>query len=131
MARIYGKEESELMVFVKAKDLIKYTFDITDSRKFPKKARFTFVNRLQDKVLAVYERLLEANEIFPKGALEKEERRQLQVRALTGIKQILFLIELSFERQYITSQNSEVWTGAALDVKYLAAAWMKKDSQRF
>lgn len=68
MARSYEKQESELMVFTKAKDLIKYTFDITDSRKFPKKARFTFVNRLQDKVLAVYDQLLEANEIFPKEA---------------------------------------------------------------
>jgi ribosomal protein L25 (general stress protein Ctc) len=27
MARVYGKEESELMVLIKAKDLIKYTFD--------------------------------------------------------------------------------------------------------
>ena len=53
MARVYEKQESELMVLVKAKDLIKYTFDITDSRKFPKKARFTFVNRFQDKVIVI------------------------------------------------------------------------------
>jgi len=115
---------------IKAKDLIRYTFNITDSKKFPKKARFTFVNRLQDKTLTVYECLLEANEIFPKNQAEKEERRKLQVRALSIIKQILFLIELSLEKKYISAQNCEAWTKAVLDVKYTAAAWMKKDKER-
>jgi len=118
-------------VLVKAKDLIKYTLDITDSKKFPKKTRFTFVNRLQDKTLSVYEYLLGANEIFPRNPLEKDERRKLQVKALTVMKQILFLIELSYGKEYITSQNCETWTKAVLDVKYTTAAWMKNDNQRF
>lgn len=132
MSRQYCKDkENELTVLIKAKDLIRYTFNITDSKKFPKKARFTFVNRLQDKVLTVYECLLEANEIFPRSPAEKEERRKLQSKALSTIKQILFLIELSFEKQYISAQNCEVWIKAVLDVKYTAAAWMKKDKERF
>ncbi len=132
MSRQYYKgKENELTVLIKAKDLIRYTFNITDSKKFPKKARFTFVNRLQDKTLTVYECLLEANEIFPKNQAEKEERRKLQVRALSIIKQILFLIELSLEKKYISAQNCEAWVKAVLDVKYTAAAWMKKDKERF
>jgi len=87
MSRQYNQgKENELTVLIKAKDLIRYTFNITDSKKFPKKARFTFVNRLQDKTLTVYENLLEANEIFPANYTEKEERRKLQARALSIIK---------------------------------------------
>ena len=44
------KEPSEFNVIVKCKDLIKHTFTITNStERFPKKYRFTLVNRIQDK----------------------------------------------------------------------------------
>ena len=58
------KEPSEFNVIVKCKDLIKHTFTITNStERFPKKYRFTLVNRIQDKTVDIYECALEANEL--------------------------------------------------------------------
>ncbi len=58
------KEPSEFNVIVKCKDLIKHTFTITNStERFPKKYRFTLVNRIQDKAVDIYECALEANEL--------------------------------------------------------------------
>lgn len=44
------KEPTEFNVIVKAKDLVKHTFTITNStERYPKKYRFTLVNRIQDR----------------------------------------------------------------------------------
>lgn len=58
------KEPTEFNVIVKAKDLVKHTFTITNStERYPKKYRFTLVNRIQDKAVDIYECVLEANEL--------------------------------------------------------------------
>ena len=52
-----------MKVFDKAQILIEYTINITDNtNRFPKKARFTFVDRMQNLVLDVYTKLSMANE---------------------------------------------------------------------
>lgn len=54
------KEPTEFNVIVKAKDLVKHTFTITNStERYPKKYRFTLVNRIQDKAVDIYECVLE------------------------------------------------------------------------
>lgn len=53
------KEPTEFNVIVKAKDLVKHTFTITNStERYPKKYRFTLVNRIQDKAVDIYECVL-------------------------------------------------------------------------
>ena len=48
------KEPTEFNVIVKAKDLVKHTFTITNStERYPKKYRFTLVNRIQDKAVDI------------------------------------------------------------------------------
>lgn len=76
------KEPSEFNVIVKCKDLIKHTFTITNStERFPKKYRFTLVNRIQDKAVDIYECALEANELNLLDAQEFKERQRLQAKA--------------------------------------------------
>lgn len=85
------KEPSEFNVIVKCKDLIKHTFAITNStERFPKKYRFTLVNRIQDKAVDIYECALEANELNLLDAQEFKERQRLQAKALTYCKELLF-----------------------------------------
>ncbi|OHW62896.1 hypothetical protein EUAN_06800 [Andreesenia angusta] len=111
----------EMTIFKKSKELIDYTFCMTDSsNRFPKKTRFTFVNRMQNLVLDIYQRLLKVNEIpIP-------ERPELQIETISELKALLFLVELSFQQKYINSKQCEVWTGKILDVQHLTAAWLKK-----
>lgn len=83
------KEPSEFNVIVKCKDLIKHTFTITNStERFPKKYRFTLVNRIQDKAVDIYECALEANELNLLDAQEFKERQKLQAKAMTYCKEL-------------------------------------------
>ena len=69
------KEPTEFNVIVKAKDLVKHTFTITNStERYPKKYRFTLVNRIQDKAVDIYECVLEANELDLRDALHAAGR---------------------------------------------------------
>lgn len=86
-----NKEPSELMVITKAKDLVKHTYTITNNTdRYPKKYRFTLVTRIQNRVLDVYECLLEANELNLSIPAEKQQRQALQAKALTYTKELLF-----------------------------------------
>lgn len=68
--------ENPLHVLPVASNLIDYTMNLTDNTKhFPKKVRFTMVNRIQDHVLSIYEKLLAANEIYPIRSAEDKARR--------------------------------------------------------
>lgn len=121
--------ENPLHVLPVASKLIDYTLNLTDNAKhFPKKVRFTLVNRIQDHVLSIYEKLLAANEIFPiRSAEDKTRRLSLQRDALTACKMLLFFIELSNKRGYIDKGTFEYWTKITLDVKFMAAAWYKAE----
>lgn len=114
-------QNKEMTVFIKAKDLIDYTFVMTDSiKRFPKKMRFTFVNRMQNLVLDIYTKLLKTNE------MPIRQRHPIQVDILSDINVLLFLIELSFNKNCIDEKQCSLWTKKALDVKYLTAAWMNR-----
>jgi hypothetical protein len=125
------KEPSEFNVIVKAKDLVKHTFTITNStERFPKKYRFTLVNRIQDKAVDIYECVLEANELNLLDAQEKAERQRLQAKALTFCKELLFFIELSHEMGFIAPNSCDYWARLVCDVKNMVARWKKVDKAR-
>ena len=123
--------ESPLHVLPVASKLIDYTLELTDNTKhFPKKVRFSIVNRIQDRVLAIRDDLVDANEIFPiLDEQDKIDRLKLQRRALTGCKKLLYLIELSKKRGYIDTGTFDYWTKLTLDVKFMAAAWYKAEKE--
>lgn len=77
--RSSNKNESPLHVLPVADRLIDYTLDLTDNaNRFPKKVRFSIVNRIQGHVMAIYDGLLEANEIFPiRDEADRLERLRL------------------------------------------------------
>lgn len=125
------QEPSEFNVIVKCKDLVKHTFAITNStERYPKKYRFTLVNRIQDKVIEIFECALEANELDLRDAQEYRERQKLQAKALTYCKELLFFIELSHEMTFISTSSCEYWSKIAVEVKYMIAAWKKRDKAR-
>ena len=89
------KEPSEFNVIVKAKDLVKHTFTIANStERYPKKYRFTLVNRIQEKAVDIYEMTLEANELDLRQADEHRQRQRLQAKALTYCNGLYFYEEL-------------------------------------
>ncbi len=124
------KKQNEFILISKAKDLVKHTFIMTSEKRFPKKYRFTIVNRIQQLVIDIYECIAEANELDIFDNQEKFERLKKQKEALTKCKTVLFLIELSLEQELITTKQSGTWSGYVFDVKYMTARWNKQDRQR-
>jgi len=109
-----------MKVFEKAVALIDYTIVITDSKsRYPKKARFTFVDRMQNMTLDIYKKLSKANEI------PINNRREVQIDILSDLNVFLAMIELSHKNHYIDSRTMSIWVGKTMDVKRLTAAWMR------
>ena len=125
------KPAQEFAIITKAKDLVKHTFMMTSERRFPKKYRFTIVNRLHDLTLDIFQHIQEANELDLTDPQEYRERRYEQKKALTECKTVLFLIELSFEKELISSEQCAEWTRHVMNVKNMTAKWRKQDRERF
>ena len=123
--------QQEFAIITKAKDLVKHTFMMTSERRFPKKYRFTIVNRLHDLTLDIFQHIQEANELDLADPQEYRERRYEQKKALTECKTVLFLIELSFEKELISSEQCAEWTRRVMNVKNMTAKWRKQDRERF
>ena len=119
----------ELRVILKAKELAKHTLIITSNcNRYPKKYRFSLVDKMQNKALEIYEHLYEANRtdlrLYPK------ERSELQTKAITKRDELLFYIELSMELNIINNKSTEYWSKMVSDIKHMAIAWRTKDKER-
>ena len=124
-------EQTEFAIITKAKDLVKHTFLMTNERRFPKKYRFTIVNRLHDLTIDIFQHIQEANELDVQDAGEFRERRYEQKQALSRCKDMLFLIELAERKNLISTEQCAAWTKYAVEVKRMTASWRKKDLERF
>ena len=120
---------NDLQVIIKAKELAKHTFKLTSNcNKFPKKYRFSLVDRMQIKSLNIYESLMEANRTDLKTYAS--ERSELQTRAITYCDELLFYIELSYELEIISIGSVEHWSKMVADIKHMTIAWRSKDKTR-
>ena len=121
--------DRELEVIIKAKKLVSHTVRVSSNcRKYPKKFRFSVVDRMQKKSMDIYEALMEANRTDLKDF--KRERSELQTRAITCCDELLFYIELSHELGFIDVSGMEYWSLMVTDIKRMAIAWRSKDKTR-
>lgn len=119
----------DLQVIIKAKQLAKHTLIVTsNARRYPKKFRFSLVDKMQNKSLEIHDKLFEANRTDLKDC--KRERLELQTKAITYCDELLFYIELSYELNIINSGSMEAWSKMVTDIKHMAIAWRTKDRNR-
>ena len=120
---------NELQVIVKAKELAKHTMTVTsNANRYPKKYRFSLVDKMQNKCLDIYTELFEANRTDIKDY--KRERLEKQTKAITYCDELLYFIELSYELNIIPKGSLEHWSKLVADVKYMAIKWRTKDRER-
>lgn len=125
--------DKDFLLLVKAEELASHTITITEnSRRFPKKYRFTFVNRMQNITLEIYELINTANELNTNDPEALKERLKLQNLAITKCKTLLFLITLCLENKNISvdDRQAEVWARYVLNVKNMAIKWHTKDKEK-
>ena len=121
--------ETELRVILKSKDLAEHTLRVTSNcNRYPKKYRFSLVDKMQNKSLEIYECLYEANRTDLK--LYRRERLELQTKAITHCDELLFYIELSMKLNIINIKSMEYWSKMVSDIKHMAIAWRSKDKER-
>lgn len=122
-------DKNELQVIIKAKELAKHTLIITsNANRYPKKFRFSLVDKMQNKALDIYEALLEANRTYIKDY--KRDRLEMQTRAIAYCDELLFYIELSHEINIINEKSMEYWSKMVSDIKHMTIAWRSKDKSR-
>ncbi len=120
--------DKEMQVIIKAKELSAYTLSITsNSKNFPKKYRFTLVDKMLTKSFNIYESLLEANRTRIEN---KIIRGDLQTKAITYCEELQFYIELSLGQNIITPKRAEYWSSLVTDIKRMTIAWRKRDKDR-
>ena len=117
----------ELQIIVKAKDLAEHTIRITSNCKtFPKKYRFTLVDRMQVKSLNIFDCLMEAN-IFTVGDIRRTE---LQTNVITYCDELQFFIELTVRLGIIAMNRAEYWISLISSIKSMTIAWRTGDKKR-
>ena len=121
--------ETELKVILKSKELAKHTLILTSNcNRYPKKWRFSLVDKMQNKALEIYEYLHEANRTDLKDYAR--ERFELQTKAITMCDQLLYYIEMSYQLNIINIKSTEYWSKMVSDVKHMAIAWRSTDKKR-
>ena len=95
------KNQSELTVITKAKDLCSYIMTVT--QKSPKQFRFTFVSRLQNLALSAIENLFRANDVFVSKTdmPSQKERISYQRSVMTDLKLLGYIALLSLEQNHL------------------------------
>lgn len=125
------REESELTVITRAKELCQYILTITD--KSPKKYRFTLVSRLQNYSLTVIEQLYKANHVFL-GSSDRERQFEkglaLQHEAMTQLRLLAYLSMVARECQCILPKQQAQISSKIMDTQRLLYAWIKSDEAR-
>ena len=115
-------------MIVKAIELMKYTMTITSNRKRYPSKYIQLVRKIQDKSMDIYEFLLDANTLNIDTS--KQERLELQTKAITSCDKLSCFIELSMNLKLVGSDTVANWQKQVNDVKYMALAWREKDKKR-
>ena len=89
------------------------------TEKFPKKARFTFVGRIQNLALDNVERLMEAR------YAPKSHKSALLDRINLNLEQLRILLRLSHERHYLSPQAYEHSAREIENVGRQVGGWKK------
>ena len=124
------KNQSELTVITKAKDLCSYIMTVT--QKSPKHFRYTFVSRLQNLSLDVIENLYRANDTFVRKGDDSaiKTRLDFQYQAMTDLKLLGYFSLLSMEQKCILAKQYEQIARQATDCQNLLGAWINSDRKR-
>ncbi|MBE5852279.1 MAG: four helix bundle protein [Lachnospiraceae bacterium] len=121
--------ETDLKVILKAKELAEHTLRVTSNcNRYPKKYRFSLVDKMQNKSLEIYEHLHEANRTDLREYAR--ERSELQTKAIAHCDELLFYIELSYKLNIINDKSMGYWSKMVTDIKHMAIAWRSKDKKR-
>lgn len=123
------RQDSELVVITKVKDLIKYVFQISNNA--PKKYRFSLISRLQNISMDILENLIIANEIILSAdEVQNKDRLNYQHAALAKLKVLDAVAMVAKEQECLLPKQYEVLSRYIVDCSRLTGAWINSDKSR-
>ena len=132
MKHVAYRSSGDYDILQKAKELAGYTLRITNNEKnFPKRYRFSVVNKIQDKMLNILDCLVMAYEIYPNSKLEFDKRVLYQKEARAGLRSLMLMVEVAANTFEIKASTFAYWTDKTVELKDHVSAWIKADVKRF
>lgn len=132
MVRENKRKEGKFDLAEKAKEFAIHTLHLTSNEKnFPKKYRFTVVNKLQEKSIYIMDCIVTAQELYPNTKIEYEKRVLYQKEARAACRSLMTLMEISADSFGISTKSFEYWSSLASDLYIRINGWIKKDNERF
>ena len=116
MNDLQSESKEDLPIFVRWMDFVKWLLVTTDS--FPKKARFTFSERLVAIALLIVEDLIEAR--YSKNKI------LILRRANLNLEKLRVLIRICFELRFLSKKSYEFAAGSLNEVGKMLGGWMKQ-----
>ncbi len=108
----------DLPIFVKWMDFLKWLLATTE--KFPKRARFTFSDRINNLALDMVEELVEAR--YTKHKISSLQRANLRLEKLR------MLMRISYESKFLSHKAYEYSIYAMNEIGKMIGGWMKSQS---
>lgn len=116
----YYQDAEDLPVFVKWMDFLKWLLNATE--KFPKKARYTHVVRINDIALDVVEGLVEAR--YSKAKIAHLMKVNL------NLEKIRMLLRISYESRFMPHDAYKQAIFGINDVGRMIGGWMRQQKQK-
>ena len=111
-----NESQNELPIFIAWLDFLKWLLNVTE--KFPKKARFTFSDRINNLALDVVEHLVEAR--YSKNKIEH------LIRINTKIEKLRVLMRISYETRFISHEGYKYFSVSINEIGKMVGGWIKQ-----
>ena len=126
------RKKSRLQVFTHACDLVEYVLLITSNEKVFKPGQEAVTDKVKSAALDIARFIWCANDIRVRNdAKLYAERRRLQDMAMTCCRELLFLIDLSWDVMHLTERRAVYWTGKVVDLRNEIDRWRASDAKRY
>lgn len=113
-------KKNKLPIFVKWMEFLKWLLPLTD--KFPKKARFTFADRINNLALDIVEDLIEAQYQRDKLAILRKANLRLE--------KLRILMRISCDMHFISYKSYEFAVRSINEAGKMLGGWIKQVSRK-
>lgn len=126
------RHDGELIHIAKAREAAEYVMHISDNANvFPKRARYTIVNKIQTMCLELVEYTVEAEEILPSCKTEYKLKHSYMEKAQGICRGILAVLDLSAKTYKIAPNRMEYATKLLTDARIKILKRMKAEEEKY
>ena len=126
------RTQNKFEVILKARELAKYTLDITKNKNiFLPEYQTALTNDIINTVKDIFMKCWTANNIRVTKTEEAERRLDLQAQAAEKCNNLLAQIDLAKTVYHLKSKRIKYWAGKTILVRSLIREWRTSDTRRY